>query len=68
MNILSREIHKPMRKIYQTRRVLLNHIDEVWGVDLVELQDWSDKNDGYRYILNVIDTFSKSNGQIVIFF
>ena len=31
----------------------------MWGADLVEMQEWSRQNKGYRYMLNVIDVFSK---------
>jgi hypothetical protein len=31
----------------------------VWGCDLVEMQEWSYQNKGFRYMLNVIDVFSK---------
>ena len=34
-------------------------VDDVWGADLVEMQEWSKDNKGYRYMLNVIDCFSK---------
>jgi hypothetical protein len=34
-------------------------IDDIWGADLVEMQEWSKQNKGYRYMLNVIDVFSK---------
>lgn len=34
-------------------------IDDVWGADLVEMQEWSKHNKGYKYMLNVIDVFSK---------
>jgi transposase InsO family protein len=37
----------------------VNEIDDVWAADLVEMQEWSKVNKGYRYILNVIDCFSK---------
>ena len=37
----------------------MNEIDDVWAADLVEMQEWSEVNKGYRYILNVIDCFSK---------
>ena len=37
----------------------MNEIDDVWAADLVEMQEWSKVNKGYRYILNVIDCFSK---------
>jgi hypothetical protein len=31
----------------------------VWGCDLVEMQEWNYQNKGFRYMLNVIDVFSK---------
>ena len=34
-------------------------IDEIWAADLVEMQEFAKDNDGYRYILTVIDVFSK---------
>ena len=37
----------------------MNEVDDVWAADLVEMQEWKKVNKGYRYILNVIDCFSK---------
>jgi len=37
----------------------VSEIDDIWGADLVEMQEWSKDNKGYRYMLNVIDVFSK---------
>ena len=34
-------------------------IDEQWVVDLIEVQTLAKQNKGYRYILVVIDAFSK---------
>jgi hypothetical protein len=34
-------------------------IDDVWGCDLVEMQEWNYQNKGFRYMLNVIDVCSK---------
>ena len=31
----------------------------MWAADLVELQEWKNVNKGFRYILNVLDCFSK---------
>ena len=59
MEQLSKELHKPMRKNYKTSVVRLNGINDVWGADIVEMGEWADDNDGYKYILNVIDCFSK---------
>ena len=57
--VLADELHKPFKRKFQRRQVLVNEIDDVWAADLVELQEWKNVNYGYRYILNVIDSFSK---------
>jgi len=37
----------------------VNRIDETWAADLVEMQEFSKFNRGVRYLLTVIDVFSK---------
>ena len=56
---LADELHKPLKRKFQRRQVLVNEIDDVWATDLVEMQEWKKVNKGFRYILNVIDCFSK---------
>lgn len=53
------EIHSPARKNFPRRRVIMKGIDDLWQADLVEMGNYSKINKGYRYILTVIDTFSK---------
>ena len=57
--ILSEELHKPKRKNYPRRRIIINHIDEIFAADLVEMQKFAKLNRGYRYLLTCIDIFSK---------
>ena len=52
-------MHKPVKRNFARRHVLVNEIDDVWGADLVEMQEWKTVNKGYRYMLTVIDCFSK---------
>ena len=33
--------------------------DEIWSADLIDMQDFSSFNKGFKYILTVIDVFSK---------
>jgi hypothetical protein len=40
-------------------RVYVHKIDEQWQADLVEMIPYSSHNDEYKYILTVIDVFSK---------
>ena len=56
---LADELHKPIRRKFIQRRVISNGIDDIWSADLVEMQPYSKENDGFRYLLNVIDIFSK---------
>ena len=56
---LADELHKPIKRNFTRRRVVVNHIDEIWCSDLVEMQQFSKWNKGYRYLLMVLDVFSK---------
>ena len=56
---LAEELHKPIKRQFVKRRVISDGIDDIWSADLVDMQ-WSSKyNNGIKYILNVIDIFSK---------
>ena len=57
--ILSHELHKPKRVNFERRRVISNHIDHIWGIDLITMIKYSKQNNNYKYILTVIDFFSK---------
>ena len=57
--ILSQELHKPKRVNFERRRVISNHIDHIWGIDLITMIKYSNQNNNYKYILTVIDFFSK---------
>src|SRR5271154_7591624 len=52
-------LHKPVRKRYSTRPYKTGGIDQHWQSDLVEMIPYENVNDGYRYILTVIDLFSR---------
>lgn len=53
------ELHKPITRNVSKRTVISNGIDEIWAVDLVEMQKFSKWNQGVKYLLTVIDIFSK---------
>ena len=48
-----------MSRKFQRRRVQVNGIDEVWAADLIDMQAFSKFNRGVKYLLAVIDIFSK---------
>ena len=56
---LAEELHSGVRRKFQRRRVQVFGVDEIWSADLVEMQDFSKDNDGFRYLLTVIDVMSK---------
>ena len=56
---LAEELHKPVRKKFPKRKVFVKGIDDTWGADLVEMGAYSKFNEGIRYLLMVIDIFSK---------
>ena len=56
---LAEELHKPITRNFRKRRVITYGIDEIWAADLVEMQKYSKWNKGIKYLLMVIDVFSK---------
>ena len=56
---LADELHKSVRRKFQRRQVISYGVDDIWSCDLVEMQEWSKENEGFRYMLNVVDVFSK---------
>ena len=57
--ILSNELHKQRKINFTRRRVISNYIDRIWGIDLIPMIKYSKQNRNYKYILTVIDIFSK---------
>ena len=37
----------------------MNSIDEIWAADLIDMQAFAKDNNGIKYLLTVIDIFSK---------
>ena len=51
---------KAPNKNYPTNKIIYNHIDEIWSIDLADFLDYKTSNNkGFRYIFIVIDNFSK---------
>ena len=57
--ILADELHKPIIKKFKKRKVHSQFKDNIWGVDLADMQSLSKKNKGIKYLLCVIDLYSK---------
>ena len=56
---LAEELHKPVTKKFQRRKVYVKGIDEIWAADLVDMSSFSKFNKGTKFLLAVIDIFSK---------
>lgn len=52
-------MHKPIRRNFQRRRVIVSGIDDQWQADLADLSTLRSRNKGNRYLLGCIDVFSK---------
>ena len=52
-------LHRPYRKHYQRNPIVVGAIDKQWQADLADMSSLAKDNDGYRYLLTVIDCFSK---------
>ena len=52
-------LHKPARRTYSRNKTYVSGIDAQWQADLADMQSLARDNDGMRYILTVIDVFSK---------
>lgn len=57
--ILVEELHKPSRKNFLRRKVVQVGINDTLQIDLVEMIPYAAVNNGYKYLLTVIDIFSK---------
>ena len=52
-------LHKPVRKRFPRRRIVTHYPGQIIQSDLIDLQKYSTKNSNYKFILVVIDCFSK---------
>ena len=56
---LANELHKPIIRKFEKRKVYSTLKDNIWGVDLADMQLLNKYNKGIRFLLCVIDIFSK---------
>lgn len=57
--VLAEELHKPARRKFPRRKVTLKGLNDLYQADLVEMGPYARKNKGMRYILTMINCFSK---------
>ena len=56
---LAKELHKPIIGKFRKRKVYSGFRDNIWGADLADIQLISKFDKGFRFLLRVIDIFSK---------
>ena len=58
-SILADELHKPVIKKFNKRKIYLKFKENIWGVDLADKQSLGRKNKGIKYLLCAIDLYGK---------
>ena len=56
---LANELHRQIIRKFKRLKVYLSFRDNIWGVDLADMQSLSKYNKGIKYLLCAIDLFSK---------
>ena len=52
-------LHKPTKRTPLFRRIYTKGIKYLFQIDLVDMSKFADQNDGYHFLITIIDTFSK---------
>lgn len=56
---ISDELHTPARRRFPRRRVTVKNVNDLYQADLVEMLPYANVNKGMRYILTMINCFTK---------
>ena len=56
---LAEKLHKPVIKKFKRREVYARFKHNIWEADLAEMKSLSSKNENVKYLLCVIDAFTK---------
>ena len=59
MAVKNEELHRSVIRKFNKRKVYLAFKDNIWAADLADVQLISKFNKGFRFLLCVIDTYSK---------
>ena len=59
INKIANEVHAPFKNVKDFRKVRSYYINNIWSIDLVEMIPFENENNGYKYILNCIDIYSR---------
>lgn len=59
LKIIAAELHKPVIRKFPRRKVVVMYPNETWAADLVDMSAVASENKGFKYMLNVIDIYSR---------
>ena len=59
MSVWRSQLHKPVRRKFGKRQVFAKQIADIWAADLVDMTTFSRSNRDYKFLLTVIDVYSK---------
>ena len=51
--------HRRMVRKFKRNKVQVDHIDEQWDMDLIDMIDYAKENNGIKYVMVAIDIFSR---------
>ena len=63
---LTYTLHRSLRRNFKRNRMVASYENEHWQADLVDMSAFAAQNDGYNFILTIIDVFSKKAQAIPI--
>ena len=52
-------LHRPVKRPQLFRRIYTKGINYLFQIDLIDMSKYENENDGYRWFITIIDTFSK---------
>jgi hypothetical protein len=61
-----KELHKPIKRNFPKRRVQVPEKDHTWAMDLVDMSNFARQNKGYKWLLTVMDVWTRYGWSIPI--
>ena len=59
---LLKELHKPVIKKFNRKKVYVRFTDNIWAADIAEIESLSSKNKNVKFLLCIIDVFTACMG------
>ena len=56
---LAKELHKPLIKKFQRKKVYARFKDNIWAADLAKMRSLAFRNKNVKYLLCIVDVFTK---------